>query len=59
MNLETYLTSTSGRTFEKDSAIHQIIDTDILKEIGDVTRKLEKTRNTLHSAGDIIREHPK
>ena len=54
MNLETYLTSTSDRTLEKDSEIHQKIDTNILKEIGDITRKLEKTRDTLHSAGAII-----
>ncbi|HYA82623.1 MAG TPA: class III poly(R)-hydroxyalkanoic acid synthase subunit PhaC [Candidatus Bathyarchaeia archaeon] len=54
MNLETYLTSTSGKPYEKDSSPHQVIDTDILKEVGDITRKLEKTRNTLHSAGDII-----
>jgi len=53
MNLETYLTNTSGKPSEKDSSTHQIIDTDILKEVGDITRKLEKTRNTLHSAGDI------
>jgi len=54
MNLETYLTSTSGKPDEKDTSTRQIIDTDILKEVGDITRKLEKTRDILHSAGDII-----
>lgn len=55
MNLETYLTSTSGKPYEKDSSTtHLIVDTDILKEVGDITRKLEKTRNILHSASDII-----
>jgi polyhydroxyalkanoate synthase len=53
VNLETYLTSTSDRTLEKGSEIHEKIDINILKEIGDINRKLEKTRDVLHSAGGI------
>jgi len=54
MNQETYLPNTSERTLKRGSEINEKIDTNIiLKEIGDTTRKLEKTRNVLHNAGAI------
>jgi len=54
MNQETYPPKTAERVFKRGSEINEKIDTNIiLKEIGDVTRKLEKTRNVLHSAGAI------
>jgi polyhydroxyalkanoate synthase len=54
MNQETYLPNTSERTLKRGSEINEKIDTNIiLKEIGDITRKLEKTRNVLHNAGAI------
>lgn len=53
MNQETYLTSTSDITLGNGSKIHERIDTNIQKEIEDIIRKLEKTRATLHNAGDI------
>ena len=54
MNQETYLPKTAERMFKRGIEINEKIDTNIiLKEIGDVTRKLEKTRNVLHSAGAI------
>ena len=54
MNQETYLPNTSERTSKRGSEINEKIDTNIiLKEIGDTTRKLEKTRNVLHNAGAI------
>ena len=54
MNQETYLPNTSERTSKRGSEINEKIDTNIiLKEIGDATRKLEKTRNVLHKAGAI------
>ena len=54
MNQETYLPNTSERTSKRGSEINEKIDTNIiLKEIGDATRKLEKTRNVLHNAGAI------
>jgi polyhydroxyalkanoate synthase len=54
MNQETYLPNTSERTLKRGTEINEKIDTNIiLKEIGDTTRKLEKTRNVLHNAGAI------
>src|SRR5438093_2192257 len=54
MNQETYLPNTVERMLKRGSEINEIIDTNsILKEVGDITRKLEKTRNVLHSAGAI------
>jgi polyhydroxyalkanoate synthase subunit PhaC len=54
MNQETYLPNTSDRTLKRGTEIDEKIDTNIiLKEIGDTTRKLEKTRNVLHNAGAI------
>jgi len=54
MNQETYLPNTSERTLKRGSEINEKIDTNIiLKEIGDTSRKLEKTRNVLHNAGVI------
>ena len=54
MNQETYPPKTAERVFKRGSEINEKIDTNIiLREIGDVTRKLEKTRNVLHSAGAI------
>jgi polyhydroxyalkanoate synthase len=54
MNQETYLPNTSEGTLKRGSEINEKIDTNIiLKEIGDTTRKLEKTRNVLHNAGAI------
>jgi len=54
MNQETYLPNTSERTLKRGSEINEKIDTNIiLKEIGDTSRKLEKTRNVLHNAGAI------
>ncbi len=54
MNQETYLPNTSQRTLKRGSEINEKIDTNIiLKEIGDTSRKLEKTRNVLHNAGAI------
>src|SRR5436309_7393470 len=54
MNQETYLPNTAERMLKRGSEINEIIDTNsILKEVGDLTRKLEKTRNVLHSAGAI------
>jgi polyhydroxyalkanoate synthase subunit PhaC len=54
MNQETYLPNTSERTLKRGTEINEKIDTNIiLEEIGDTTRKLEKTRNVLHNAGAI------
>jgi polyhydroxyalkanoate synthase len=54
MNQETYLPNTSERKLKRGTEINEKIDTNIiLKEIGDTTRKLEKTRNVLHNAGAI------
>jgi polyhydroxyalkanoate synthase len=54
MNQETYLPNTSERTLKRGNEINEKIDSNIiLKEIGDTTRKLEKTRNVLHNAGAI------
>jgi poly[(R)-3-hydroxyalkanoate] polymerase subunit PhaC len=54
MNQETYLPNTSEITLKRGTEINEKIDTNIiLKEIGDTTRKLEKTRNVLHNAGAI------
>lgn len=54
MNQETYPPKTAERVFKRGSEINEKIDANIiLREIGDVTRKLEKTRNVLHSAGAI------
>lgn len=54
MNQETYPPKTAERVFKRGSEINEKIDANIiLREIGDVTRKLEKTRIVLHSAGAI------
>lgn len=54
MNQETYLPNTSERTLKRGTEINEKIESNIiLKEIGDTTRKLEKTRNVLHNAGAI------
>jgi poly[(R)-3-hydroxyalkanoate] polymerase subunit PhaC len=54
MNPEIFLSSTSEKKLGKEQEISGETDTNsILKEIGELTRKLEKTRVVLHNAGAV------
>jgi polyhydroxyalkanoate synthase len=54
MNQEIYLSSTSEKKLGKDHGTSGETDTNsVLKEIGELARKLDKTRGVLHNAGNV------